>query len=166
MTSQNLHGLVSAPGDPGSAAHHCRAALRPGHVPREPRLFLLAVLGHAGAVVIDLVVTPGVLGQFSGLRIALVQRLRARPAHLILGALCPAMTRRDSRRVGKIAAASSPRGHGARTILPTRTGRVTRASPTLRARPANWHVTRGLDHASRIYPTCAGKCPNSVKPEF
>ena len=76
------------------------------------------------------------------------------------------MTRRDSRRVGKIAAASSPRGHGARTILPTRTGRVTRASPTLRARPANWHVTRGLDHASRIYPPCAGKCRHSGKPEF
>ena len=35
--------------------------------------------------------------------------------------------------MGKIAAASSPRGHGARTILPTRTNRATRASPTLRA---------------------------------
>src|SRR5437016_7813434 len=68
MTSQNLRGLVSAPGDSGSAAHHCRAALRPGHVPRGPRLFLLAVLGHAGAVGGDLVVTPGVLDRFAHLR--------------------------------------------------------------------------------------------------
>src|SRR5438132_9310893 len=41
----------------------------------------------------------------------------------------------ERRRVGKIAAASSPRGHGARTILPTRTARATRALPTLRAPP-------------------------------
>src|SRR5262245_53078008 len=27
-------------------------------------------------------------------------------------------------------------------------------------------VTRGIDHTSRIYPTCALKFPNSGKPEF
>src|SRR5262249_32838417 len=32
--------------------------------------------------------------------------------------------------------------------------------------PGTHIVTRGLDHASRIYPTCALKFPNSGKPEF
>src|SRR5262245_40059242 len=38
-----------------------------------------------------------------------------------------------------------------------------------RAEAGEWfraRVTRGLDHASRIYPTCALKCPKSGKPDF
>src|SRR5438046_6373001 len=33
-------------------------------------------------------------------------------------------------------------------------------------RPVAACVTRGLDHAGRIYPTCASKCSKSGKPDF
>jgi hypothetical protein len=45
--------------------------------------FLLAMLGHAGAVHIDLIVTPEIVGIFRGLPIALAKGRRARSAHAI-----------------------------------------------------------------------------------
>src|SRR5262249_34564187 len=50
-------------------------------------LFLLALVAHAGAVHLDLVVRPGMLRQLAGLGVAVAQRIFPRAAHLILGAL-------------------------------------------------------------------------------
>src|SRR5215831_16783185 len=50
-------------------------------------LFLLALVAHAGAVDLDLVVRPGMLRQLSGLGVAVAQRILPRAAHLILAAL-------------------------------------------------------------------------------
>ena len=44
-------------------------------------LFLLTFFHHAGPVLLDLVVSPGVLGHFPSLRIAVAQRLFPRAAH-------------------------------------------------------------------------------------
>src|SRR5262249_11595083 len=44
-------------------------------------LFLLVVLGHAGAVCVDLVVAPDVLLELPGLGVAVVNRRRAAAAH-------------------------------------------------------------------------------------
>src|SRR5262249_23186292 len=49
-------------------------------------LFLLAALHHAGAVVVVLLDAPGGLAHFSGLAVALAQRLLPRAAHTGLAA--------------------------------------------------------------------------------
>src|SRR5262249_6500919 len=65
-------------------------------------LFLLALITHAGAVALDLVVRPGMLRQLAGLGVAVAQRILPRPALLILAALrearrCPGGNREPQR---------------------------------------------------------------------
>jgi len=69
-----------------NAWHQASAQLGRFHLP----LFLLAVLGHAVAVLSDLGVAPGVLRVVACHRIAFTERLSARRAHVILGSLSEA----------------------------------------------------------------------------
>src|SRR5215510_9231337 len=63
------------------------ALLAPGMYRQRGPLFLLAALHHAGAVVVVLLDAPGGLAHFSGLAVALADRLLPRAAHTGLAAV-------------------------------------------------------------------------------
>jgi hypothetical protein len=79
--------------------HLCEAAIHEQFRYRDVALLLLAMLGHAGPIRVDLDVGPGMLRVLLGPEIALAQGLLPRGAHVILAALRQAW--RCQRRNGK-----------------------------------------------------------------
>jgi hypothetical protein len=73
----------------------CKTAIHKHFRYRDVALFLLAMLGHAGPIRVDLDVGPGMLRVLLGPEIALAQSLRPRGAHVLLAALREARRRQD-----------------------------------------------------------------------